>query len=615
MNDASIARTLTSALLESDRTPDCELLRRFATTRDEVAFELLVRRHADLVWTISRSILRDDLHSAEDAFQVTFIALARHATALQKCGSLNAWLFRVTRHAALRVRKKQRSRACEPLPASASSLVDQPEGSAEVSERASLVAEEVDRLPDRLRTPVILCFYRGLTHVEAALQLGWAVGTVASRIARAKDRLRGRLSKRGVVLASAMTAVAGISGPVSAGTPLMRLCVQAALDGSIIPSRLLTLFHEVIPAMRPVQRTWLFLAPIAAAVFAMGGVMALDEASQNSAPKESNTGRTDDVHPVKGFTKPTRAEQPVNAGAKERALSQMNLARIAEAIKAYQVLNGHLPTDFVSKDGKPLLSWRVAILPYIEQRNLYKLFKLDEPWDSQANKFAGSILVKLYMAGLDTPNNADGYGLTYVKRFTGPSTLHIPGEKVDLSKSPENARKTLLVAEVGDPIPWTKPDDPVITPAAKDKPFVPKTPPVWRGPYKNVINAAFADGTALSLKPDLSSETLAALIYWNSGLAVPDRNEVQASIPADEQNEDIKELLKSLREMTDQIVKLSEEEAKLQAELDRLQKLPSDPATQLARKVIEIDAQLRTIRGQVRSLKEGIEKAKKGPGK
>jgi hypothetical protein len=272
-----------------------------------------------------------------------------------------------------------------------------------------------------------------------------------------------------------------------------------------------------------------------------------------------------------------------------------------------------LPTDIVDKNGKALLSWRVVILPYIEQSNLYKIFKLDEPWDSDANKRGGQILVKTFMAALKSPQtNPDGYGLTLVKRFTGPNTLHIPGEPVDLTKAQwDHQRTTLLLAEVGDPIPWTKPDDPAITPAAKDKPFTPKNPPLWVGPYSNVINVAFADGDALSLKPDLSAETVASLIYWNDAKVLPKRDELIAAIPLKQEAEDIKELQQNLRQMTDEIVKLSEEEIKLRSELMRLKKSAEDPATRLAREVLEMDTQVRDLRGRLRNLREELEKAKK----
>jgi prepilin-type processing-associated H-X9-DG protein len=285
---------------------------------------------------------------------------------------------------------------------------------------------------------------------------------------------------------------------------------------------------------------------------------------------------------------------------------------VAAAIQAYHVEHGHLPTDILDKrTGQPLLSWRVAILPYMEQRNLYKQFKLDEPWDSEHNKPCAAALVKLYSAWVQPPLGPDGYGRTLVKRFTGPDTLHRPGEQVDVTKTPDGRATTLLLAEVGDPVPWTKPDDPAVVPAGRDKPFTPKDPPVWRGPFANVINVAFADGSAASLKPDLERAMTASLIYWNDGRVLPGRGELLAALPAGQDAADFQELSKTARGMADLFVRLAEEEAKLRGELAGLNKEPADTATPLADRLIEFDAQLRGLGGRVEELRKQVDQAKK----
>ncbi len=494
-----------------------------------------------------------------------------------------------------------------PLPHDVSSVTSEPDVSVQSAEQAALVAEEVERLPARYREPVILCFFRGLTQVQASVQLGWSIGTVASRIARAKERLRDRLTKRGVILGTSLSAAMGVPSLSSACPSLIRACVHSAFDHNIVPSHISTLSNEVISTMHRTQRKWLLAIPVVTVSLTLGVVLGGSEAKE--IPKPPEPQRVELVDPFKGLSDVVQVDLTGRAGAKERAYSQRKLNRIAQAMWAYQTLHGYLPTDILDKDGKALLSWRVAILPHIEQVNVYKLFKLDEPWDSANNKPLSEIILKLYVSGDLDPTHI---GYTSVKRFTGPNTLHRPGEKVVLPKIPNNLlRTTILLAEVGTPVPWSKPDDPTVEPLAKDKPFTPKNPPDWKGIYSNVINVAFADTTAHSLRPDLTSETVANLCYWKDDKNLADRERLQAIIPPKEENDDLKELQQRLRQMTDDFVKLCEEETNLVKENARLGNLPADAATQLAKELLELDAQLSQLRNNVRNLKKQMEEKKK----
>jgi RNA polymerase sigma factor (sigma-70 family) len=615
MRDASLAGTLNAVLVDIDRTSDAELIGRFIAAKDDSAFELLLRRHADLVSNVCRSILREDFHAAEDAFQATFIVLARHASALSNCESLGAWLFSVARHAAMRVRKGRSKRAWEPLRGDIPSSESTSDASLEIAERASLLAEEVDRLPARYRIPVILCFYRGLTHVQASLELGWSIGTVASRIARAKDRLRNRLTRRGVLLGSSIASTIGVLQSHAASACLIRSCAPFAIDGNSSSKQLNALSNEVITTMRRIKRKWLLAAPLAAIGISLGVVLGGSMANETPPLKTSETQKVELDDPIKGLHDIFHADPKKMAGLKERSKSKSNLDQIAQAIITYQTVHGHLPTDIVDKNGKALLSWRVALLPYLEQRNIYKCFKLDEPWDSEHNARFGWIIVKLFMGGVE-PNKAPiPYGLTYVKRFTGPNTLHQPGEKVDLQKMLDKEKPTLLLAEVGEPIPWTKPGDPTI---------VPKDPPVWTGPYSNVVNAVFVCNNPLSirpdivvshsktvsLKPDLPGETVASLIYANKNKELPNLDSLNAVIQKEQESNELMELENTYRQMTDRMVKLSDEERNLKEELTRLGKRARDPEV-FAGEVLKLERQLRDLQTRVKDLKEEIEKTKK----
>lgn len=568
--------------------PDADLLRRFTATRDESAFELLVRRHADLVWKVCRGVLRHDA-DAEDAFQATFLALARRADAIRTpCAA--GWLQRVAVHAALKQKAKSaRFRHAEvPVRVEAVACRD--------PDLAAVVHEELANLPEAYRLPVLLCDLEGHTHAEAAKQLGWPIGTVSGRLSRARDRLRERLTRRGVAPVIVVGSLAASSGAI-------RAAVAVGVGTLPTPSGVLALTTEVLTTMQSVKRNLIgVVVALMIGVAGGGTLVAVGQADTpapvaNAAPPEQ--------------AKPAAPEKPqAVAGPKERALSQRNLRAIAQAIQAYHLDKGHLPTDILdAKTKKPLLSWRVAILPYIEQRNVYKLIKLDEPWDSENNQRLGQVRLKVYSAGLDF--RGDEQPMTYVKRFTGTETLHRPGTDVDVMKTPDGRPMTLLLAEVGDPVPWMKPDDPLLEPADANNPFKPKAPAPWKGPYSNVVNVAFADGLAFSLKPDLPKEQIHSLIYWNDGMVLPERGELVAAPPEAQDAEDFTALLKAAREMADQLIKLTEEEANLRAELAALRRLPLDQSTPLADRLIELDALLRQLRSEVGQLRKEVEKAKK----
>jgi RNA polymerase sigma factor (sigma-70 family) len=175
--------------------PDTELLARFTKNLDEGAFELLVWRHVGMVQRVCQVALRD-YHVAEDVCQAVFLALARQAGAVGRKGNVSGWLYRVARRVAVRVAIRRRK-----LPSSPAIDLDQLPGPTAGcgNDEAKLLYEELDRLPEKYREPVVLCYLYGLTVTETAKRLGWPVGTVAGRVARAKARLHRRLSSVGWV--------------------------------------------------------------------------------------------------------------------------------------------------------------------------------------------------------------------------------------------------------------------------------------------------------------------------------------------------------------------------------------------------------------------------------
>jgi RNA polymerase sigma factor (sigma-70 family) len=174
---------------------DRQLLYRFSTANDPDAFEALIDRHGPMVFAVCRSILGKQ-HDVEDAFQDTFLALARRAGTITRLDTIGPWLHRVAvRHAKHARRKDGRDRAREQNRAKSDSELhfDFPDLSL-----TPLLREEVNRLPESYRLPVELCYLDGKTNEEAARQLRCPVGTIKGRLWRARQTLRDRLIRRGV---------------------------------------------------------------------------------------------------------------------------------------------------------------------------------------------------------------------------------------------------------------------------------------------------------------------------------------------------------------------------------------------------------------------------------
>jgi serine/threonine protein kinase len=201
--------------------------------------------------------------------------------------------------------------------------------------------------------------------------------------------------------------------------------------------------------------------------------------------------------------------------AASKMKSQNNLRQLSLAMHNYaNVRRGFPPHAIYSRDGKPLLSWRVALLPYLDQAVLFRRFKLDEPWDSPHNQALLKYMPLVYISPEDRP--ADKPYSTYYQVFVGtvgpvgPVFEPTPDFQPRLGmRMPDGNSGTLLMVESGPPVPWTKPEDIPYDPA---KPL-----PRLGGLYQDGFPAAFADSSIKFLTRDLDEETLRALITRNGG--------------------------------------------------------------------------------------------------
>ncbi len=182
---------------------DRQLLERFVTGRNasaEAAFEALVQRHGPMVLRVCHNVL-GDATDAQDAFQATFLVLVRRSGSIRRLESLGSWLFGVACRVAARARvEAARRRAAERRGAlRVVQAVDASEaGDHDRAEFGPVIQEEVRRLPEKYRAVVALCYWQGLTQEQAATQLGCPLGTVRSRLARARGQLHKRLTRRGL---------------------------------------------------------------------------------------------------------------------------------------------------------------------------------------------------------------------------------------------------------------------------------------------------------------------------------------------------------------------------------------------------------------------------------
>jgi RNA polymerase sigma factor (sigma-70 family) len=212
-----------------DEPSDAQLLERFVVCRDEGAFAALLGRHGPLVLGVCRQVLQDD-HDAEDAFQATFLVLARRAASIRRHEALAAWLHRVAVNIARTARTSAALRRTHERQAGAMAKAHDG-GDPALSDWQAVLHEEVNRLPEKYRAPVVLCYLGGKTNEEAAHELGWPVGTVKGRLGRARTLLRRRLSGRGLALPAGGVAAVLTSSAVRAAVPptLARATLQAAL--------------------------------------------------------------------------------------------------------------------------------------------------------------------------------------------------------------------------------------------------------------------------------------------------------------------------------------------------------------------------------------------------
>lgn len=319
---------------------ESQLLDAFVNRKDEAAFEAIVNRHGPMVLKVCRQLLRNPA-DVEDAFQATFVVLVLRASTLKRKELLANWLYGV----AYKVASRSRSIGIR-NGGGLSSAVDVAElGGSSVGETSldfdtvGQVHDALTELPDRYRKPIVLCYLEGLTHEEAATQLGWPLGSVKGRLARGRDLLRNRLVRRGISLSTLATVVNLESQVRACAVPelLRNQAIRSALASSsesakgIVTSSALS--ATVSSLAQGVIRT-MFVSQIRAiaipAVLGVGilstgaSVVAFQFGDMAQNAKESKPASV--KAPATGGDKPQQAGQKPQAGPQGQLGQQGNAA-------------------------------------------------------------------------------------------------------------------------------------------------------------------------------------------------------------------------------------------------------------------------------------------------
>jgi len=256
--------------------PDDELLRRYLADRDEAAFAALVHRHGALVFGICRRVL-SDRHLAEDAFQATFLVLARKAAGIRKRPSLNSWLHGVAFRVARKVRTAAQRRDPSRLPVPPA-LQEEPGADVRLREVRFVIDEELQHLAEKHRAPLVLCYLEGKTRDEAAQQLGCPLDTLKDRLERGRRLLGERLKRRGLVLSAALVPlVASADAPAAALLGATTRAAQAFAMGQAsmgnVSTQAIAAAQGVISTMAPGKLKMMAAAAVAAMLLlGVGGV-------------------------------------------------------------------------------------------------------------------------------------------------------------------------------------------------------------------------------------------------------------------------------------------------------------------------------------------------------
>ncbi|HEY7152341.1 MAG TPA: sigma-70 family RNA polymerase sigma factor [Gemmataceae bacterium] len=345
---------------------DEQLLTCFITHRDEAAFEALVRRHGPMVFSVCRRVLGTHV-DAEDAFQATFLVLVRKAASIQSRATVANWLYGVAYHTALKARAIDARRAARER-----QVTEMPEPEAARQESLwrdlqPLLDQELSRLPEKYRLPIVLCDLEGKSRKDAARQLRLPEGTLSSRLTRARAKLAGRLTRRGLGLPGAAVGTLLMQDTASAcvPAPLISSTVKCAMvfvtgptaAGGALSAPVAALTEGVLKAMLLKKLKLAILGVVTAGFVSAGAAVSMQVPL---TPKQKTNGVEKRVPPAREVGSPVVPIirpiklQTLNPTAKEskvRALQKQRLDLLRKRAKWFheQCQKGVVAPDYVWK--------------------------------------------------------------------------------------------------------------------------------------------------------------------------------------------------------------------------------------------------------------------------
>jgi RNA polymerase sigma factor (sigma-70 family) len=309
---------------------DSELLERFCELREEAAFALLVERHGPAVFGVCRSIL-NDTEAAEDAFQMTFLVLLRKAGSVRKRESVRSFLQGVAYRIALRARVKMGERRARERQAVAPPSLPGTLEELSRAEACAVLHEEMGRLTDKYRRPLVLCYLEGRTHEQAAGELGWPRTSVSSRLKRGCELLRQRMSQRGVTLSAGAVAVLLAERTACAVPGLLigttvRLAAEKLVSGFNLKGATVGLAYGVLNSVTVARRGSL-LALLLLIGLAVAGVGVLPSQTQPPRSDRLPPGEQDPQQPIGPARKGEERVDRVGDSLPARALARLGTQR------------------------------------------------------------------------------------------------------------------------------------------------------------------------------------------------------------------------------------------------------------------------------------------------
>jgi RNA polymerase sigma factor (sigma-70 family) len=420
-------------------SPDAALLSSFTTEGDESAFEEIVARHGSMVLGVCRRLLEDP-HDADDAFQATFLVLVRKARQLRDADRLGPWLYGVATRVASKARARE-ARRRRRLRALSIEVACSSGSNSELLDVRPILEAELRNLSAKHRDILVMCLLEGLTAEEASHQLSCPLGTVKSRLARGREALRERLTARGLAPSVALTIALGASRQALASPVSKSLSMSTVRLASLAIERIPLAVGELT---KGVATNMLYKTSILALV--AGGSIALGATGLFAWQKPHALAAA--------LGGQQRGE--VEHRARERAESLNHVKMIMLAMHNHLASKQTFPPKAITgTDRKPKLSWRVALLPYLDQQALYQDFHLDEPWDSPHNKQLIARMPDVFT----TPDAPAGDGLTRIRVFEGPNTMFDGNEGMKIAGMLDGTSNTVALVAAREAVPWTRPGD------------------------------------------------------------------------------------------------------------------------------------------------------------